>query len=199
MIVYEGDTMAYDFLPAVPVGGDSKEYWANYNKARLFVPKIYYYAVLAKELLTKYEADLAKLKNKRHKRQYLKKANKELKEELGEDIKQMSEIRGFFLVKLIHREVGKTAFEIIEEYRGKATASMWQTVSRLGGADLKHRYDGYGDDSYIELVVRDIEDGRIAYEDHTPKTETGKEVMSKRKKRREERRKKREAAAAKLK
>lgn len=190
MVVYEGDTVAYDILPAVPVGEAGEDFWKRYNQAKFFIPKVYYYAILAKELLNKYDTDLADLSSKKEKKKYLKKANKELKQELGDDISKMSEIRGFYLVKMIHREMDKRAYDIIAEYRGKGTARMWQGISRLGGANLKLTYDAQDEDGYMELVIREIEDGTLAYEDHTPKTDTGKKVMKDRKKRKKKKAKK---------
>lgn len=184
LIVMQGDTLAYDILPILPVGDGAKEYWANYYNAELFVPKIYYYVVLAEELLKKYDSDMALLNGKKARKKYMKKANKELKKELGEDIRKMSEIRGRFLIQLLYRQTQKRAYDIIAEYRGEGTAKLWQGISRLGGANLKLTYDAYGKDSFTEIVVRDIESGKLAYEDHTPKTQTGKEVMENRRKRR---------------
>lgn len=197
MVVTNGDTVAYDILPILPVGIDAKDYWTKYYTAKVFVPKIYYYVALAEELLQKYEADLSTVETKKDRKKYIKKANKQLKQELGEDIRKMSETRGRYLIKLIHRQTQKRAFDIIAEYRGKGTAKLWQGISKVGGADLKLTYDAYGKDSHIEMVVRDIESGILAYEDHTPKTELGKDLMNKRKKKRKAKAKKIETVASK--
>ncbi len=181
--IYEGDTVLYDELPAVPVGFGAEDFWKNYYHAKLFVPNVYYYAILVKELSDKYDADIELLTSNRARKKYIKKAKKNLKEEFSEDIKQMSVTRSFYLVKLIERETDKMAYTLLEEYLGKTKAKLWQGISRLGGADLKRKYDPQGDDGYIELVVREIEDGKLKYEDHSPKTEEGKAVMEKRKRR----------------
>ncbi len=183
LIVDDGDTLISEVLPAVPVGPGSDDFWKKYNHAKYFVPKIYYYAVLVEELTKKYETDMAEMESKKERKKYLKAAKKNLKDEFGDDIREMSQTRGVYLMKLIDRQTNKMAYTILEEYLGKTKAQLWQGISRIGGADLKGRYDPQGEDGYIELVVREIEDGSLKYEDHTPKTEEGKEVMSKRKKR----------------
>lgn len=189
LAIYEGDTVLYDELPAVPVGFGAEDFWKNYYHAKVFVPKVYFYAILVKELSDKYDSDMALLTSKRDRKKYIKKAKKNLKAEFSEDIKQMSVTRSFYLVKLIERETDKMAYTLLEEYLGKTKAKLWQGISRLGGADLKRMYDPQRDDGYIELVVREIEDGKLKYEDHSPKTKDGKEVMEKRKKRRRKQKK----------
>jgi len=180
-IVYDGDTMMYDVLPAVPVGEGGAEFWKNYHHAKLWVPKVYYYSALAKELTTKHDSVLAQMDSKRERRKYVRKKKKAIKIEFGEDIRNMSVTRSFYMIKLIDRETDKMAYEILAGYIGKTKAQLWQAISRIGGANLKEHYDAQGADGYIELVVRQIEDGTLEYEDHTPKTEEGKELMRRRK------------------
>jgi len=192
-IVYEGDTMAFDLLPAVPVGDGGQEFWANYHHAKVWVPKIYYYSALVKELSIMHDSILASLDSKKLQRKYVRKNKKDIKKEFGEAIKEMSTTRSFYMIKLIDRETDKMAYEILAGYIGKPKASMWQMISRLGGANLKEHYDAQGDDGYIELVVRQIEDGSLPFEDHTPKTEDGKKALNKRKAKIEKRRLEEEA------
>ena len=194
-IVYDGDTMQYDVLPAVPVGEGGAEFWKNYHHAKVWVPKIYYYSALVKELSMKHDSVLAQMDGKREKRKYVRRKKKDIKLEFGEDIRNMSVTRSFYMIKLIDRETDKMAYEILAGYIGKTKAQLWQTISRIGGANLKGHYDAQGEDGYIELVVRQIEDGTLEYEDHTPKTVEGKELMNRRK----ARIKKRRAAAEKQK
>lgn len=188
--IYDGDTMLYDLLPAVPVGPGAEDFWNKYNHAKVFVPKIYYYAVLIKELTAKHDAAIAALESKKEKRKYVNKAKKGLKKEFGDDIREMSTTRSFYMIKLIDRETNRMAYDILSEYLGTTKATLWQGISRLGGADLKRRYDPFGEDGYIELVVREIEDGTLKYEDHTPKTEEGQEAMKNHKRKLKEKRKK---------
>ena len=181
--IYKGDTVFYDELPAVPVGAGSDDFWKNYHHAKTFVPKVYYYAILVKELSNKYDQEMEHMDSKRAKKKYIKKAKKNIKKEFGDDIREMSVTRSFYMIKLIERETDKMAYTLLAEYLGKTKAQLWQGISRLGGADLKRHYDPQNDDGYIELVVREIESGTLTYEDHTPKIVDGREVMSKRKKR----------------
>ncbi|MFT7614029.1 MAG: hypothetical protein ACI9J3_003011 [Parvicellaceae bacterium] len=192
-IVYDGDTMAFDLLPAVPVGEGGQEFWANYHHAMKWVPKIYYYSALIKELSVMHDSVLGSLETRKEQIKYVRKNKKDVKKEFGAAIKEMSTTRSFYMIKLIDRETDKMAYEILAGYIGKPKASMWQMISRLGGANLKEHYDAQGDDGYIELVVRQIEDGSLEFEDHSPKTEDGKKALSKRKAKIEKRRLKEEA------
>ena len=61
--------------------------------------------------------------------------------------------QGKLLLKLIDRELGRTSFYIIREYRGKLSAGFWQTVARIFGNDLKKPYDKFGEDRQVEDLV----------------------------------------------
>jgi hypothetical protein len=74
---------------------------------------------------------------------------------------KMSIDEGQYLIKLVHRECGITAYEVITKYLGGTKTFMWQTLSRLGGADLKLKYDPEGDDVVMEDIMKKVEKGEI--------------------------------------
>ena len=90
-------------LNDVVVQGDNSEYLKNYRTTRYFVRRVYEYSQLASAMLNEYQDSIAHMTSKREKRKYLKQANKELKEEFGEEIKNMSVTRGVYLNKLVFR------------------------------------------------------------------------------------------------
>jgi hypothetical protein len=165
-----------DFL----VVAENSEYLTNLNKTRYFVARVYPYALQAADLINMYNEELAKLTKESDRRKFIKKANKELKEEFGDEIKDMSITRGQYLVKLIHRETGKTAYSIIKDYKNGFSASSWQTISLIGGANLKLEYDPEGKDWLLEKVIQEVESGTLKLVERPAKTEPAKTATKKR-------------------
>jgi hypothetical protein len=60
-------------------------------------------------------------------------------------------------MKLIYRETGTHCYEIIKEYKGGFTATMWQTVAVVFGSNLKQTYDPNGNEKAMEVIVKDVE------------------------------------------
>ena len=57
-------------------------------------------------------------------------------------------------MKLIDREVGKSSFLIIKDYKNGMAAGFWQGIAKLFGTDLKKPYDPDGEDRAIEELVQ---------------------------------------------
>jgi hypothetical protein len=49
--------------------------------------------------------------------------------------------QGKLLLLLIHRELGKTPYELLLSFRNKDRADFWQKLASFLGADLKAKYD----------------------------------------------------------
>ena len=169
-------------LNDVLVRGDNSEYLKNYRTTRYFVRRVYAYSQLASAMLNEYQDSLAHMSSKRAKRKYLNQANKELKEEFGEEIKNMSITRGVYLNKLIYRETGLTTFDIIKDYRGGGKAFFLQSLCRLNGQNLRVTYSPEGEDVVMERVIKEIEAGKIKTLPRNAVTQKGKRVQKNNKK-----------------
>ena len=73
----------------------------------------------------------------------------------------MTITQGRLLIKLIDRETQNTSYTLIRQYRGGLSAAFWQGIARIFGTNLKDEYDPYGEDALIEMIVNDLEDGRL--------------------------------------
>ena len=62
--------------------------------------------------------------------------------------------QSILLVKLLDRETGSTAYEIIDELKGSVKAFFWQGFAKMFGNDLKKSYDSEVTDKDIELLVK---------------------------------------------
>jgi len=104
----------------------------------------------------------------------------------------MSENEGKFLVKLVHRETGQTVFSILKKYKGDFSASTWQAISRVGGANLKLKYNLKTKEDYVtEIVLAEVRSGKLKLNKIEGETDLGKMLISKREKRKKARQEKR--------
>jgi hypothetical protein len=161
VIVSPFDSMPVVMLSDFSVSETEKAYLKKYRRMKRYVVDVYPYARMARELLEDYDSDLAMIDKKSKQKKYARKANKELKEKFKEGIMNMSVNRGKVLVKLIHRETGVVAYNIIKDYLSPTKALFWQGLGRMGGANLKLSYDPTEEDLIIEEIVRKIEAGEI--------------------------------------
>ena len=172
-------------LPDHQVYTSDNEFLKKWNKTKFYVRSVYDYAKIASSMLEGFNDTLALLSNNRIKKRYLKRANKMLKNEFGDEIRKMSINRGTHLMKLIYRNTGLTTYDIIKLYRGSGKAFWFQTLCLVNGQNLKKEYDPEGEDYLIEKAVSLIESGRMNYFKRVPNTESGKKAvkLSKRKRR----------------
>ena len=164
--VSDGDTIILGYLNTVYINENwnprrKKRYTKRYLKLIRDVKKAYPFAKLAGDKLKEYEAELSVIEKARNRRKFLDKVEKELRQEYGEDIKNLTITQGVILIKLVDRETGDTSYELLKQFRGSFSAFFWQGVARLFGHNLKLNYDPNGDDYLIEEVVQLIEQGKI--------------------------------------
>ena len=180
-----------NFLPDIEINASNAEYVRKWNRTKFYVKSVYDYSVISSAMLSAFEDTLSTISKQRNKNKYLKKANKMLKKEFGEEIKDMSITRGTYLMKLIYRNTGLTAYDIIKKYRGSGTAFWFQALCTISGQDLKKEYDPDNEDFLINKAVRLIESGDMTYFKRVPLTkEARKALEKKRKKARREKKKK---------
>ena len=171
-------------LPDHQVHTSDNEFLKKWNKTKFYVRSVYDYAKIASSMLEGFNDTLALLSNNRIKKRYLKRANKMLKNEFGDEIRKMSINRGTHLMKLIYRNTGLTTYDIIKLYRGSGKAFWFQTLCLVNGQNLKKEYDPEGEDYLIEKAVSLIESGRMNYFKRLPHTESGKKAVKSPKKKR---------------
>jgi len=159
-----------DTLPAVDLNGviifppgkfDTRSEAARYDRFVYNIRMVYPYAKLAGIKLKQIKAILDTIRNEKQRKAFLRKSEKELDAQFGEQIRDMTFSQGKILIKLIYRETGSSTFAIVKELKGGFNAFFWQTLARLFGYDLKAIYDPAGEDESIERVVKMIDAGAI--------------------------------------
>jgi hypothetical protein len=128
-----------------------------YNRLRNAVYVCYPFARRAGIIMNDINAKLASMPNKRDRRKYIKSREKELKKEFADPLTDLSVYQGRVLMKLINRQTGNNCYEIIKDYKGGATARLYQTVAFFYNSSLKQPYDISGPDKEIEKIVLEVE------------------------------------------
>lgn len=163
--ILDGDTVPYVDLKAVtvipPVKFDNYNALLKYEKLVYRVRKVYPYAKLAGKKLAEYKAVLDTIPGKKERKQFIKKAEKELEAQFGDEIRNLSYSQGKILIKLIYRETGNSTYDIVKELRGSFNAFIWQTMASIFGYDLKTTYDPENEDQMIERIVLMIDAGML--------------------------------------
>ena len=140
---------------------DSKREHRKYKKLIRDLKKVYPYAIKARNQLIEMEWEFRKLETEKEKREYIKKVEKQLKEDFKDDLKKLTITQGRLLLKLIDRETGRTSYTLLREIKGGFSAVFWQTLARVFGHNLKADYEPHGDDRLIERIVVLIEHNQI--------------------------------------
>ncbi|MCG8580034.1 MAG: DUF4294 domain-containing protein [Bacteroidales bacterium] len=163
--IIQNDTLPHVNLQEVPVippyKFKNKRHKRRYGKLVRNIKKVLPYARSAGEKVNAINNHLATLTTDKEKKDYLKKAEKELFNEFEAPLRKLTFSQGRLLIKLINRETGNTTYELIKQYKGGVTAFFWQGVARLFGSNLKSEYHKEGEDQMIEHIILLIDNGII--------------------------------------
>lgn len=155
-----GDTVFYDAIDPVwvfPKGRGMKSGdWRKYYKLVYNFNKVYPYALVGREMMAQVDRTLANSPAKRSERnRYISDVERELLRLFEKDIRNMTITQGLVLMRLVDRECGMSAYEIIKNYESGFAANFWQLVARLFSQNLKTRYNPKsGEDAKIEELCK---------------------------------------------
>lgn len=134
--------------------------WRKYYRLVHNFSKSYPYALVARKLVMEADSTIAADNLKRGKREkYINKVQDELFEVFEGQMRSLTVSQGALLMKLVDREVGKSSFLIIKDYKNGIAAGFWQGIAKMFGTDLKKPYDPEGEDKAVEELVQIWEAG----------------------------------------
>lgn len=134
--------------------------WRKYYRLVHNFSKTYPYALAARKIVARADQNIADNKLKRLKKdRYIDAVQEELFEVFEEPLRNLTISQGALLMKLIDREIGKSSYLIIKDYKNTIAAKFWQGVAQLFGSDLKKPYDPEGEDKKVEELVKIWDDG----------------------------------------
>ena len=164
--VVDGDTIPLFYLKEVKIVGSAclltdKEIRNNkklIRNVRLMLP----FAREGKRRLDALEVEIAQLPRGERKAA-IKKAERQLLDDYGKDLKKYTFSQGLVLIKLIDRETGRTSYKIVDELRGRLRASFYQLFARLFGYNLKTGFDPEHNknDDLMNRIVISIDNGKL--------------------------------------
>lgn len=164
--VEEGDTIYIGNIPAAHVyqrlPRQKGREWRKYYRLVYNFSKVYPYALVARHLVQEVDSTIAADNLKRGKRdRYINDMQKELFDVFEQPMRNLTVSQGALLMKLIDREVGKSSFNIIKDYKNRMAAGFWQGIAKMFGTDLKKPYDPEGEDKATEELVQKWENGEF--------------------------------------
>ena len=133
----------------------------KYERLVFNIKKVYPYAKMVRLKLDEVNAEMMKIDSEKSRREFIKEFEKNIFGEYEDDMRQMTITQGRLLIKLIDRETQNTSYDLIKDYRGKFSAAFWQSIARIFSTNLKEEYDPYGEDALLEIIIFEIESGRL--------------------------------------
>ena len=128
------------------------------------VLKVYPYAKSGADNLTMLNNNMAKLKTEKEKKKYFKIVEKYLEKEFEGQLKKLSRKEGQILVKLIHRQTGKSTFTLIKDLKSGWKAFWSNNTAKLFDIDLKTEFKPFDvtEDFLIEsILIKAFNEGRL--------------------------------------
>jgi len=131
----------------------------RYNQLEIDILKTYPLALIVSSELKIVNAEFESNYSDQAKRRiYIKWYQKYVYKTYIDTLKTLNAQQGRLLLKLIHRETGKTPYELIRLYRGGFNAVFWQSMAFMAGANLNSRYDP-DENIMIEHIIRRFKSG----------------------------------------
>lgn len=157
--VEEGDTIYYDTIIASKVYSripkQKGREWREYYRLVHNFSKSYPYALVAKKLAIEADSTIAADNLKGLKRdKYINQMQQEIFDVFEGAMRKLTVSQGMLIMKLIDREVGKSSYAIIKDYKSGVAAGFWQGIAKFFGTDMKKHYDPEGEDKAVEELVQ---------------------------------------------
>ena len=128
--------------------------------------KVYPYSIIASKKLDSLNEQLLKIKTKRKRKKYTKSVQKFLEEEFTEELSKLKQSEGQILIKLIHRQTGETAYNLVKKLRNGLKALLYNVTAKVFNMNLKKEFLPYDliNDYYIEdIIQRGVRDKILEY------------------------------------
>lgn len=129
---------------------DRKRYLILRRKTR----KVYPYAKLASERLVELNSRLDDIKSKRDRKRYTKIVQNYIENEFSAELKKLTRTEGQILVKLIHRQTGTTAYELVRDLKSGWRAFWYNTTASMFDISLKEEYNP--ESNQEDFLIEDI-------------------------------------------
>ncbi|MVZ67214.1 DUF4294 domain-containing protein [Sphingobacterium sp. DK4209] len=128
----------------------------RYLRLKRNVIRVLPYAIYAQKRYDQLDRDLATANSGREEKRLIKECEREIKEKITSEVKNLTVSQGKILIKLIERQTGNTSYDLVKDMKGGVSAFVYQGVAKLFGHNLKSTYDPQ-EDFEIENIIREYE------------------------------------------
>ena len=131
---------------------------------RYRVRKVYPYAKMAADKLYKIERTLDTLPNQRQRKRYTKQVQEDAEARFTDELKKLSRSQGRILIKLIYRQTGYSAYDLVKNLRSGWRAFWYNNTAWFYDLSLKSTYapERVEEDFWIEdILLRAFSQGEL--------------------------------------
>lgn len=134
----------------------NEEQRKKYELLKYRVKKVYPYAKLAADKLYQIERTLDTLPNNRQKKRYTKEVQEEAEARFTDELKKLSRSQGKILIKLIYRQTGDSAYDLVKNLRSGWRAFWYNNTAWFYDLSLKSVYNPLEveEDFWIEDILQ---------------------------------------------
>ena len=127
----------------------------KYELLRYRVKRVYPYAKLAADKLSRIEKVLDSLPNHRQRKKYTKRVQEDAEARFTEELKKLSRSQGRILIKLIYRQTGESAYNLVKNLRSGWRAFWYNNTAWFYDLSLKSTYnpEAVEEDFWIEDIL----------------------------------------------
>ncbi len=160
MIILEGDSIYRSSIELEEVYIFGKLRFDSYDdKLRYYILrrktlKVYPYAKLASERFIELNSRLDHIESRSARKNYTKIVQRYIEEEFSAELKKLTRTEGQILVKLIYRQTGITAFDLVKELRSGWRAFWYQTTARMFDISIKEEF--HPESVHEDYLIEDI-------------------------------------------
>ena len=123
--------------------------------------KVYPYVLEVSAIYRQIDDSLARMDSKRQRKEYMDMREDQIMAHYKPIMSKFTLSQAILFVKLLDRECGSTAYEVIKTVKGGFFAGTCQVFACMFGNDLKKSYDSDISDKAIEILVIQYRAGRL--------------------------------------
>lgn len=145
-MIIEGDTVPREFIDLEEVVIlEQIKFTSDLERRKYLIlkrktEKVFPYAKLASERLVELNRRLERIENRGERKRYTRIVQKYIEEQFAAELKKLTRTEGQILVKLIHRQTGITAFDLIKDLKSGWRAFWYNTTASLFDISLKEEF-----------------------------------------------------------
>ena len=134
----------------------------QYDKLVRNFKKVYPYALEVSALYRQIDDSLARMDTDRQRRKYMNMREDQIMAHYKPIMSKFTLSQAILFVKLLDRECGSTAYEVIKTVKGGFFAGTCQVFACMFGNDLKKSYDSEVSDRTLEILVKQYRAGKLS-------------------------------------